>query len=191
MIPNTATSLLFSVSSTFTITSPRSIDAIRAESSPMRCWRNVASLAGGCCACSGTPTVAPQPASATQPSSLIPRVPRPSFRPYLGVHHRAEVERSHEQRDTSHDRKGGDQSHDRGERDRRSEQREPRRGDAEHAERRRPAPLHAEPLLQNRPIDSEDAGEHQPPGDQDDREAQREPRVVHERGKPEPDAYKT
>src|SRR2546427_615637 len=91
MIPNTATSLWFSVSSTFTITSPCSIDAIRAESSPMRCWRNVASLAGGCCACSGTPTVAPQPARATQPSSLIPPLartcticpplPRPPSRP--------------------------------------------------------------------------------------------------------------
>src|SRR5258708_24159035 len=76
MIPNTATSLWFSVSRTFTITSPRSIDAIRAESSPVRCWRNVASLTGGCCACSGTPTAALQPASTTQPSSLIPPLER-------------------------------------------------------------------------------------------------------------------
>src|SRR3989442_81830 len=196
MIPNTATSLWFSVSSTFTITSPCSIDAIRAESSPMRCWRNVASLAGGCCACSGTPTVAPQPARATQPSSLIPPLartcticpplPRTPSRPtdatsrrpghvlfpvhldqlkevrhrqrpngetekclLLRPHERAEFERSHEQRDTSHECKGGDQSHDRGERDRGGEQREHRRDDAQDAERRRPAPVYPEPLLQN------------------------------------------
>src|SRR5712691_5891681 len=187
MIPNTATSLWFSVSSTFTIASPCSIDAIRAESSPMRCWRNVASLAGGPCACKGMTAVAAPPASAMEPRSITDRVARACL--VLRPHERAEFERSHEQRDTSHDREAGDQSHDRGERDRGGEQREHRRDDAQDAERRRPAPRDPHIFLLERRIDAEDTGKQQPPGDPYHREAQREHRVVDECCDPEPDAH--
>src|SRR6266550_1749509 len=105
----------------------------------------------------------------------------------LQVDHRAELERTDNQRDPGDERKPCDQSHDRSEGDRGREQCKQPRDDAEHAERPGPTPLHAKILLHEGGVDAEDAGQREPPGHHHDRERQGEGRIIDQRGDTEPD----